>query len=264
MSGTNKLLSIVLAAAAFDREFDNGKSTLSSASATAEATRSYVERECATAFTTKQALSPMQQFYVELTDLVNNIRDQLRVDIKAEIRMEMHLELEDLRAQIAALKVVPSEQSRPKFSGFNNDKISANDKINDKINEKPTNATPLSNAPSLSLKSRARSSVKVTQPVDSHETTEENTKESTKEKDALAALASNPIFARVSQNLERSKTGKQENIEDFINARGTRIGKNEAETIRATALKFDMQTGSDDEEDARWSKMLADKYSAEL
>jgi hypothetical protein len=74
-------------------------------------------------------------------------------------------------------------------------------------------------------------------------------------------LANNPLFARVTKNIERSRKGEASyTVDELVAARGDRFDAANVESFRkrASLSKFELES-SDSGEDSKWDKLLADR-----
>lgn len=200
-------------------------------------------------------LSHIQNLKIDLhelyTEFIDNLKEELidtiRGAIKDELRMELYMELEKMRSQLPTQKTAPGVMkdfgaaTLPQFStdlgdvsGGGIDKVLGGfESVADKFTF---------NLPSI------------TTPVKSDKDIERE------------LLESNPLFAQISKNLDRSRAGKSMYTPDeLIAARGERFGIVEAAEFKARVDTSDVQfDDSDSDEDERWDKLLRDKINASM
>jgi len=184
-----------------------------------------IAAECRKPVANDEEPSPVQQLRVDLKLMFDNIRQELIEEIKDSVRMgimmELDMELGDIKAQLSkeVCSLTPSS-SKPQAV------------VNQRFNTGITMGTASNVGKSVSSNP-------------------------TGDKKCDVNLQSNPLFMRVTQNLERNQQGKASySTEDFINARGDRFDDEHREMMRQTAktLKAEFDDESSEEDD-RWTRM---------
>lgn len=190
-------------------------------------------------------LTPVQNLKLDLLDLFKELREDLLAEIKDsikdELRMELFLELEKLRADMVNNKNGTSHNTTAKkefttgvLPGFS-------------LDIKPAKIKKVTGG----FESIA-TTVRFEQPDKTNEDVENN------------LLANNPLFARVTKNIDRAKSGKSMyTVEEAIEARGERFDLEHKELFRSRAAesKYELES-SDDEENEKWNKLLQDRLNA--
>jgi hypothetical protein len=234
-------------------------------------------------------LTPIQNLKLSLIalygDVVDDIIAEVKSAIKDELRMEMFLELqkmhEDMRGATASERQVDSQGGA---RGMGDEGVLPKFSLNIDWTKGSTSLSPVLNGFESIAETMQFGETK-THPHGGDEgrrgrpteTTRATTAAESKARDYEKELEKNPLFACVSKNLSRAKSGQaMYTVDEIINSREKRFDEktleqlaerkkdHDAYLIRTMKYKTTMDNDDDDaEETARWDKLFAAKFNAD-